>query len=169
MSCQYADIVVSPGALSFEATEGWQYVTPSQYVMLKKAGRGKEAHWSATTEAGWLRASPTQGIVPGRVKVCCESKSLSPGMYAGAVVLESIVNINIPRIPVMLTVHPLSVPREDYQFPEEPEDVIEPSPAEIVVPDLEPVPDNIPKEPEISWWQRLVWAILRVLTFWRPS
>jgi len=174
---QYADISVSPGALSFEAVEGWKFLTPSQYIKLSKAGPGRDPHWTARTEpeAAWLHIYPMAGVIPGRIKVNCETRALSPGLYAGAIIPESIVDIDIPRIPVLLTVHPRGIqlppepgPPEDYEFPE---------------------PENIPPETEGNGetghdpvkpsegagkglWDHIIdifWALLRALTFWRPQ
>ena len=173
---QYGNISVSPGALSFEAVEGWKFITASQYITLSKAGPGREAHWTGRTEpwAGWLRITPSLGIAKGRIRVSCDARDLTEGLYAGAVVIESDVEVNIPRIAVMLTVHPRSVPvppPEDYQFPEEPESPPEAPERPPVAPEPEPVPDSPqdpPDPPEIPWWHQVLWAILRVLTFWRP-
>jgi hypothetical protein len=173
---QYANISVSPGVLSFESTEGWTFVSASQYIRLDKADRGRDPHWTATTEpgAGWLRISPDLGIAPGRIKVYCDARNLTEGLYAGAVVIESDVQVNIPRIAVMLTVHPRTLlpPPGDYHFPEEePESPPEAPETPPVAPKPKPVPDSPqdpPDPPEIAWWHQVLWAILRVLTFWRP-
>jgi len=171
---QYSNIAVSPGALSFESTEGWKFVLASQYIRLDKAGSGRGPNWKVTTEPGdgWLRISPPQGAAPGRVKVYCDARGLTAGTYVGAVVMESEVQINIPRIPILLTVHPRSVPvppPEDYQFPEEePESPPEAPETPPVAPKPKPVPDSPQDPPEIAWWHQVLWSILRVLTFWRP-
>ena len=174
---QYADISVSPGALSFEAVEGWKFITPSQYVRLSKVGPGRDPHWSARTEPeeGWLRAGPTLGTAPERIRINCETKNLSAGLYAGAIIIESDVQIDIPRIPVLLTVHPREVPLppgprppEDYEFPE-PEDI---------PPETEGNGEtgHDPVKPSEGagkgLWDHIIdifWALLRALTFWRPQ
>jgi hypothetical protein len=162
---QYAGIAVTPAELRFEAVEGWKYITLSQYISLRRAGPGRAAHWEAQTEPekGWLRAYPSVGLVGERIKVNCETKNLAPGVYVGAVVIESIVATDNPRISVILTVTPKQPPT-----PEPPDPDPDPVPPEYIPPseDPEDEPEDEPEEEEpveTNWfWRFIQWLLGRL-------
>ena len=171
-SCgKYADISVSPGALSFEAVEGWKFVTPSQYVRITKANAGRDPYWTASVEGDWIGFCPDQGRGPGRIRINCGTRDLAAGLYVGAIIIESNVAVDIPRIAVVLTVHPKDtvplppmedVPEDDPEAPETPENPPDDSNVGETIPGGETGPslpgDHEDPEPDtkVSLWQRLI-------------
>jgi len=161
MSCRYSDIIVTPTELSFEVKEGWKFVSASQYIKLIKSGRGRDPHWTATIEpeADWLRISPLLGTAPGSIKVYCDARGLTAGLYAGGIILDDIL-----RIPVLLTVNAKEVP----EIEDEPDEI----PPEYTPPPSEPEPEPEPNIPDpqpnpqpdpTSIWERILLWIVQLL------
>lgn len=173
MSCAYSDIEVIPESLEFETTEGSQFIPPSKYLYIKKAGTGRGAIWDASTE-DWVNLSPKTGDTPKRVRVSVKSIGMSSGIYETTITVASHVNVTPSEIGVRLVVKPKEIEPEDPTEPEEPtEPELPDQPEEPTEPELPTEPDvpdpELPEEPSenpfVAFWNfildllRKIWPV----------
>jgi len=92
---------VSPAALNLLATSA-QRIQRARVAV----GSGRQPFdWQATSDAKWLRISPTDGISPGVLQIEASAEGLEPGAYTATitVMMEGVPN-SPARIPVQLVV-----------------------------------------------------------------
>ena len=169
MSCEYADIKVSPDSLFFEVDEGWGFIPPYQYINVDKAGVGKPAHWEINVDGPLVRASPVRGQASSRIRVGCESIGKPAGTYVGSITITSHVKVDHPIILIQLVVKakeiPIPEPDPEPEIPPEPDPEPEPEPPPPLDPEPEPEPDpdpDVPLEPP-CWLCRFSIRMLRML------
>ncbi|WP_051961643.1 DUF1349 domain-containing protein [Methylobacter sp. BBA5.1] len=104
-------IGVSPGSLSFAATEGSN--PANQTLAITNAGGGT-LNWTASADGAapaWLAVSPTSGTGDGTLTVSVNSASLAPGTYTKAITIAAEGATNTPQtVNVTLTVSPADNP-----------------------------------------------------------
>ncbi len=101
-------ISLSTTSLSFTATAGGANPA-AQSVNVTSTGAALNftaASNSGTAGSNWLSVTPTSGTTPGAISIAANASSLSPGVYAGTVVVTSPGAGNSPAvINVALTVN----------------------------------------------------------------
>lgn len=113
-----AELVVSPTALTFDATEGGADPA-SQSFNISNAQSG-DMDWTASEDAGWIDLSETSGTVPPAVDVdvSISISGLAAGTHVDTILVEAagannspqevIITLNLEAQPV-LSVDPLSL------------------------------------------------------------
>ncbi|WP_020157548.1 beta-xylosidase family glycoside hydrolase [Methylobacter marinus] len=112
-------IGVSPGSLSFAATEG---SNPANQTLAITNTGGGTLNWTASADGSapaWLAVSPTSGTGAGTLTVSVNSASLAPGTYNKAITIAAEGATNTPRtVNVTLTVSPSGTVHDDFTYPD---------------------------------------------------
>jgi hypothetical protein len=96
-------LAVSPGSLSFGATQGG--ADPSAKTLSVTNAGGGSLAWSASESASWLALSPSSGTNAGTITVTSSIAGLAPGTYTTDVTVSAAGAGGSPKtIPVTLTV-----------------------------------------------------------------
>jgi glucose/arabinose dehydrogenase/PKD repeat protein len=98
-------LVVTPGSLSFAATEGGP-APASQGLSVTEAGAAMLSY-TASSDAPWLSAAPASGATPATVDVSVDPAGLTAGTYTGAVTVSGAGAVgSLQRLTVSFTLSP---------------------------------------------------------------
>ena len=112
-------LAVSPGTMSFTATQGGAG-PPAQNIAVTNTGGGS-LDWTASESVPWLSVSPQSGTAPGSIAVTPSIAGLAPGTYTTQVTVTAAGATGSPKtVDVSLTVNPappvLAVSRTTMAF-----------------------------------------------------
>ena len=101
---QPASLQVSPGALTFTASQGGS--PASQTVNVSNVGTGSFA-WTVASSATWLTSTPANGTTNTSAQVSINSSALAAGSYTATLTFTGAGALNSPlQVPVTLTIAP---------------------------------------------------------------
>ncbi len=96
---------VSPGALSFTATQGGANPAAKTFDVANSGGGSLD--YTVSESASWLSVSPASGTAPGTVTVTPSIAGLAPGTYTAPVTVAAAGATGSPKtVDVTLTVNP---------------------------------------------------------------
>ena len=101
---------VSPGSLSFTATEG---TTPAARTLNVVTSGSEQVNWSASADQGWLFLPKTAGSGPGAIKVYADASGLGVGSHSGTITFLNLAGGGSVRVAVSLSISEASEPPTD--------------------------------------------------------
>ena len=177
MTCEFSNIVITPGSLIFETKEGSAFVPPYRNLHFKKAGGAGtlSPNWKVELSEDWLSVSPTSSDAPEVVRVSVKSLGMKAGEYEARITPTSRNKITItpPFVDVTLIVKAKPESKPEEPEPEHPTKPVEPEQPEEPKP--LPVKPEEPKEPvqepptlsSYNWFRRMYEFIRQLFGLWR--